>query len=135
MMDECSCLESLEEEEDGFEEPMYRQLSGGPVPPQRKVGTANAARVSRGSEVDTWPGLSVTAPERNPGEHITVTVVIYNTVAGGVPSEADVVAAVDDMEELYEGCNWNGRLAEEGANFMKAELTVADAQGIQAKVA
>merc|ERR1719491_2303493 len=28
-------------------------------------GTANAARVSRGSEFDVWPGLSVTAPKRN----------------------------------------------------------------------
>jgi len=68
--------------------------------PVRK-GKANAARVSRGTEVDMWHGLSVKVPERNRSEHITVTVVIYNTVAGGVPSAEDVEAAVDDMEALY----------------------------------
>merc|ERR1712093_173877 len=103
-------------------------------PPKRKLGKANAARVSRGSEVDVWPGLSVKAPERNPAEHITVTVVIYNTVAGGVPDQADVVAAIDDMEALYRACQWSGHLADEGANFMKAELTVADTIAIKKKV-
>merc|ERR1712159_420532 len=73
-----------------------------------KKGKATAARVSRGSEVDTWKGLTVQEPQRNEAEHITVTVVIYNTVAGGVPSEDDVAAAVNDMEELYSKCAWNG---------------------------
>ena len=47
-----------------------------------KMGQANAARVSRGSEVDIWPGLSVSSPQRDFKEHITITVVIYNTIAG-----------------------------------------------------
>merc|ERR1711904_267310 len=101
--------------------------------PPRK-GRANAARVSRGSEVDVWGGLTVKQPTRHSEEHITVTVVIYNTVAGGVPSEEDVVAAVDDMEQLYRQCQWDGHLADEGAAFMKDELTVATAQDIQAKL-
>ena len=63
-------------------------------------------------------------PKRNAEEHVTVTVVIYNTVAGGVPSEEDVAAAVQDMEALYAGCGWDGHLADEGSSFMKAELTV-----------
>jgi len=100
-----------------------------------RKGKARAARVSRGSEVDTWKGLTVQEPQRNEAEHITVTVVIYNTVAGGVPSEDDVAAAVTDMEELYRQCEWSGRLAEEGADFMKAELTVADAAKIGNKIA
>merc|ERR1711959_304936 len=99
-----------------------------------KRGRASAARVSRGSEVDTWRGLSVKDPKRNEAEHVTVTVVIYNTVAGGVPSEEDVAAAVADMEELYQQCAWSGRLADEGANFMKSELTVADAAKIADKI-
>lgn len=106
---------------------------GARAPP--KKGKSTAARVSRGSEVDTWKGLTVQEPQRNEAEHITVTVVIYNTVAGGVPSEDDVAAAVSDMEELYSKCAWNGRLAEEGADFMKAELTVADAAKISNKIA
>jgi len=100
-----------------------------------RKGKATAARVSRGSEVDIWKGLTVQGPQRNEAEHITVTVVIYNTVAGGVPSEGDVAAAVTDMEALYRQCEWSGRLADEGADFMKAELTVADAAKIGNKIA
>jgi len=61
-------------------------------------------------------------------------VVLYNTVTGGVPSVEDVKAAVDDMEELYAACAWNGQLAEDGANFMKEELTVKDAIDICKKI-
>ena len=46
----------------------------------RSVGTCSAARVSRGSEYDLWPGLSVKSPKRNALEHVTVTVVLYNAV-------------------------------------------------------
>ena len=42
------------------------------------TGESTAARVSRGSEYDRWPGLSVKSPKRNASEHITVTVVLYN---------------------------------------------------------
>ena len=51
---------------------------------------------------------------------------LYNTVAGGVPSAADVAAAVDAMEALYASCGAPGRLADASFDFMKAELTVAD---------
>merc|ERR1711939_190193 len=112
-----------------------RRASGAGLPSPPPKGRANAARVSRGSEVDTWGGLSLKQPQRNAAEHITVTCVIYNTVAGGVPSEEDVAAAVDDMESLYAQCRWEGKLADAGAEFMKAELTVADANKIGSKVA
>merc|ERR1719333_1733126 len=102
--------------------------------PEPKRGRASAARVSRGSEEDVWKGLTVTEPKRNEAEHVTVTVVLYNTVAGGVPSEQDVAAAVEDMEALYTGCSWDGHLADDGADFMKAELTVADMGKIAGKV-
>lgn len=42
-------------------------------------GVSSAARVSRGTEHDVWSGLAVKAPKRNAAEHVTVTVVIYNT--------------------------------------------------------
>ena len=45
-----------------------------------RQGQSSAARVSRGTEYDTWPGLSVQAPKRNSAEHVTVTVVLYNAV-------------------------------------------------------
>merc|ERR1719443_688610 len=73
--------------------------------PAPKVGSACAARVSGGSEFDTWKGLTAKAPKRNPSEHVTCTVVIYNAVSGGVPSEADVIAAIDDLEQLYAACS------------------------------
>jgi len=103
---------------------------------KKKKGTANAARVSRGSEVEgpLWQGVGNKAPKRDPHQHMTITCVIYNTVAGGVPSEADVEAAIEDMEELYRACQWQGKLADDGADFMKKELTVADAAGIAYKV-
>jgi len=102
--------------------------------PARKIGRANAARVSRGSEVDTWEGVRNTQPKRDPHQHITVTVVIYNTVAGGVPSQDDVEAAIKDMECLYDACTWKGNLAEEGADFMKSELTVSESSDIVKKI-
>merc|ERR1719191_1241837 len=103
---------------------------GEPKSPKRqcceKVGTANAARVSRGSEHDVWPGLSVQNPMPHPSEHVTVTVVLYNTVVGGVPSQRDVIAAIDDLEALYAACGTAGCLAEDKFDFMKHELSVKD---------
>merc|ERR1719473_784388 len=78
--------------------------------------------------------VKVAKPTRDPGQHVTVTVVIYNTVAGGVPSEEDVKAAVEDMEQLYASCGWKGKLASDGADFMKKELTVKDTLDIAAKL-
>merc|ERR1719231_1801224 len=111
---------------------MGRSMPARKPPPKR--GTANAARVSRGSMHDKWRGLALAAPKRDKTQHVTVTCVIYNTVAGGVPSSEDVQAAVDDMEELYRACGWTGKLASEGAGFMKTELTVNDAADIVTKV-
>lgn len=104
--------------------------------PQPPVGRSSAARVSRGSEYDTdWKGMSVRAPSRHASEHVTVTVVIYNTVADGVPSEEDVVRAIDDMESLYAATGATGRLGGPAFDFMKAPLQVQDVKGIQAKLA
>merc|ERR1712232_1094753 len=87
-------------------------------------GVSSAARVSQGSEYDIWSGLSIGSADlaRHPSEHVTVTVVMYNTVAGGAPSEADVMAAIDDLEALYESCSASGRLADRTFDFMKEEL-------------
>lgn len=103
-------------------------------PQLQREGTSNAARVSVGSQVDEYKGLSLAhVPKRNPSEHITVTVIMYYTVAGGVPTEEDVVRAIDDLEALYAESR-AGRLGTDPSKkeaFTK-ELTVADVKGINA---
>jgi|UniRef100_A0A7S4LE07 huntingtin len=96
------------------------------------VGVSNAARVSRGTEVDVYPGLAHAALERGAGQHGTITVTMYYTVAGGVPSEADVQSAIRDLEELYQACPSDKRLVD--CTEVTAELTVADMQDIKEKV-
>jgi len=51
---------------------------------------------------------------------------MYNTVTGGVPSEDDVVAAIDDLESLYASCHEQGRLADPEFSFMTAPLMLKD---------
>lgn len=94
-------------------------------PPATK-GRASAARVSRGDLYGKHKGLPVTAPKRSPDEHVTVTCVLYNTVIDGIPNDADVLAAIDDMEKLYAACSESGRLADAAFDFMKTELTVGN---------
>jgi hypothetical protein len=91
-----------------------------PVTPPN-FARSNAARVSRGSEVDVWDGLTVRKPKRNKHEHVTITVVIYNTCEGGVPSDEDVLAAIDDLEELYTACSAKGKLADATFDFMRTD--------------
>jgi huntingtin len=135
-MDSCSEREEEEccEAEDCFDDDDAFVERCSSAPQVRSRGIANAARVSRGSEYDIWPGLGISNPERNTSEHVTVTVVIYNTVADGVPSEDDVIAAIDDLEDLYEKCSASGKLADTTFDFMKNELTVKDAIDIVTKV-
>ncbi|CAK9003540.1 unnamed protein product, partial [Durusdinium trenchii] len=97
-------------------------------------GKSSAARVSRGSEVDIWPGLTVQSPQRHPAEHVTVTVQLYHVVVGGVPSEEDVTAAIDDLENLYRACVEDGKLADGKFDFLKKPLSLDDLADIPKKV-
>lgn len=99
-----------------------------------REGCASAARVSRGDFYGKHKGIPVSKPRRNSGEHVTVTCVLYNTVIGGVPNEVDVLAAVNDMENLYAACTESGRLADAAFSFMKSELTVKNVLDIEAKI-
>eukprot|EP00439_Symbiodinium_sp_Y106_P035900 s2997_g4.t1 len=65
-------------------------------------------------------------PKRHDSEHVTITVVVYNVVKGGVPSTEDVINAIDDLEKLYSACSGNARLADSSFDFMKQELQVKD---------
>lgn len=131
----CSLGDSLAINSEVFAQPRSRCARGSSVRGAPRVGSASAARVSRGTEFDTWKGLTVKAPVRHPSEHVTCTVVIYNAISGGVPSEADVVAAIDDLELLYNACGVQGRLAGQEFNFMKEDLKVNDMAVIADKIA
>ncbi|GMI30840.1 hypothetical protein TeGR_g5424 [Tetraparma gracilis] len=100
------------------------------------TGKSSAARVSRGSAVDEtvpYEGLKVKDAKRHENECITVTIVFYYVCAGGVPSESDVVSAINDLENMYRGVE-NSNLGDEKFDFMKSELTVNDANQIAAKI-
>ena len=95
------------------------------------VGEANAARVSVGSRVAKDAGshkLRVTEADseqtlaRHPSEHVTITVIFYYTVKGGVPSKEDVVRAIDDLESMYRATN-AARLADSTMDYMKGPLS------------
>ncbi|KAI0559802.1 hypothetical protein FGB62_137g01 [Gracilaria domingensis] len=90
------------------------------------LGCSNAARVSLGTRHSVFTRLKIRTPRRNKDEHVTVTVVFYNTVTGGVPAAEDVIAAVEDMERLLGACSESGRLADAAFDFMKEELKVSD---------
>ena len=104
------------------------------APSFRIFGKSTAARVSKGSEYDSCDGITVKEPKRHPHEHVTATIVIYYTCSGGVPSAADVKSAIDDLEELYQALEVNGKLGDAEFDFMKSELTVKDTIGIKTKI-
>jgi huntingtin len=133
VLDKCGKADELSYDEFGIpdDEPVYRSLGGPSVLPwalpDSRQGSSSAARVSRGSRHDTWRGLTVSHPERDAREHITATVVLYNTVAGGVPTRADVDAAIDDLEKLYAACGASGkRSSEPSLGFSNKPLTFDD---------
>jgi len=81
-----------------FKKGARRKLGG--IPATIK-GKSSAARVSRGSFVDSWSGVTSNEQVRHPNEHVTATIVMYYTCSGGVPTAEDVKRAIDDLEELY----------------------------------
>ncbi len=108
--------------------PMFR--SGAPKAPV--VGVSNAARVSRGKQHDVWGGVARKDPERDPSMHGTITVTMYYTVVGGVPSAADVKAAIADLDALYKACPTDKRLVD--CTELTKELTVKDTIDISKKL-
>ncbi len=107
-----------------------KKKNGGSAAP---VGVSNAARVSRGLEEDAaWGGVNNRKPERDPSMHGTITVTMYYTVAGGVPAEADVLAAIEDLDALYKACPSDKKLVD--CSEITKELTVKETMDINAKL-
>ncbi len=132
-MDNESSLDS--DDEECYEESRSASISN--VQKRMKkcaFGKSSAARVSRGTEVDSWEGLTVENPKRHENEHITATIVMYYTCSGGIPTQEDVKSAIDDLEELYRSVATSGSLSEDEFNFMKSELTVKDMADIEKKL-
>lgn len=72
-----------------------------------EIGVSSAARISRGSRVDggCWGGVvRRTLVERDATQRVTVTIINFNCVVGGIPSEQDVLAAIHDLDMLYASC-------------------------------
>ncbi len=88
--------------------PTSSTLSFGATPVTYGHGVTNAARVSRGSQVDVWRGVAKPNVERDPTQHITVTVTLYYTCSSGnAPSSEDIMAAINDMNQLYSSSGGN----------------------------
>ena len=128
----CATDEGMLEDDSDDELCMERCAAAPAARAAPKIGTSNAARVSRGSEEDVYPGLCNTAPERDPSQHATITVTMYYTVAGGVPSAAEVAAAVADLDELYKACPSDKKLVD--CTEVTAELTVKDMGDVGTKL-
>jgi hypothetical protein len=77
-----------------------------------KHGISTAARVSRGIEEDVHEGIVKKNPTRDLMQHGTITITIYNTVANGIPSNDDILAAIHDLNLLYAGCSSDKRLVD-----------------------
>jgi huntingtin len=110
----------------------FRSLSGSrqaAIPAQAistRPGISNAARVSLGTKHDDWRGLGVRTPRRHATEHITATIVTYNTTSGGVPSAEDVLSATQDLDSIYAGCASHSDLAGGELLFMKKPAGVGE---------
>jgi len=93
----------------GSAPPAYRGVSKGPPP---RTGTSVASRVSMGKmEEKEWKGLTCKNFTRHGSQHLTATITMYYLVEGGVPSVADVEAAIADINKLYADCGLVGKLS------------------------
>ena len=66
-----------------------------------KKGVSSSARISKGTVHGSYTKINIPDFKRDDSQHITITVILYNTVVGGVPTKDDVVAAVTELESLY----------------------------------
>jgi hypothetical protein len=87
-------------------------------------GISNAARINKGSVYETVSKseiLRVKNPNRDSNQHITITVVLYNTTQNGIPTTKDVISAIEELEQLYRSCDSSGKLDQSSLNYMTVE--------------
>ena len=94
---------------------------------ERILNNSRAARLSKGSLAKLVPSRELVIPERtlrrHPSQRITVTVVLFNTITSGVPSESEILAAIDEMEAMYSTCNTSGNRHESKFDWYNTEST------------
>lgn len=72
---------------------------------------SSAARVSKGTVASEYATeVDTTRIKRSETEHITITVILYHVVKGGIPTREDVISAVTELDQLYSSCTWSGNL-------------------------
>lgn len=84
--------------------PVLKSAPAAACAPVLGAGTTSAARMSASSvEMKDWKGVAAgnTPLTRHPKTHPTVTIITFYAVKGGVPTEADVQAALDELKQNY----------------------------------
>ena len=76
-----------------------------PCVPSPGQEVSNGAGVKKNDTNDGWSGFKVRSPKRHESQRITITIMLFKVVSGRVPSEADVLAAIDELENLYVACS------------------------------
>lgn len=90
-------------------------------------GISSAARVSKGSVAsERAVEVDVNNYKRSDTEHITITVILYHVVKGGLPTQEDVIAAVTELDNLYASCSWSGNLKDTSQNNIVANTPVIE---------
>ena len=90
--------------------------------PARREGVSRAARISLGDAAGEFDGLALRqGVARDSSQEVTVTIVTFYTVAGGVPTRDDIRRAVDDHDAIAR--DFGGTRLLSDPLFPKPELT------------
>lgn len=86
-------------------------IRGGSREVAREEGVSSAARISKGSVAsEKATEVDIEKLKRSETEHITITVILYHVVKGGIPTKEDVLSSVKELDQLYSSCMWSGNL-------------------------
>lgn len=108
--------------------PVYRSAPSG-----MPRGRSSVARVSIGTVAGKAAPLVKQNPQRHKHEHITVTIIRYHAVEGGVPTPEDAKRATAEMDQFYAVLN-AGNLSDIAFDFVKTDMTAADVAQVAAAV-
>eukprot|EP00303_Exanthemachrysis_gayraliae_P000981 CAMPEP_0206000080 /NCGR_PEP_ID=MMETSP1464-20131121/1234_1 /ASSEMBLY_ACC=CAM_ASM_001124 /TAXON_ID=119497 /ORGANISM="Exanthemachrysis gayraliae, Strain RCC1523" /LENGTH=544 /DNA_ID=CAMNT_0053373317 /DNA_START=1 /DNA_END=1633 /DNA_ORIENTATION=+ len=98
------------------------QRAGVPTAPARDA-LPSPARTRTGSEQDVVPRAPELRLERDDQDFVRVTLTLYRTISQPFPTDADVAAAVDDLERLYAGAGAaHTRVSDRVSGLLKTAL-------------